>query len=288
MNEEALKARLKAIAIEKQTTFNQVWKQLLLERFLARLSSSNHQDKFVFKGGLLLASYINIGRETIDIDFMMRNLHSEEENIKTAILEIVGSPLSDDVNFRWHKFEKLTQPHMPYNGFRVSLHAQFGNMKDNIQIDIGVGDAVTPIEKNYFPFMYKGKPIFTGEITLLVYPVETIFAEKLESIISRGSANSRMKDYHDLLLMIREPNPLIDRTKLYTSLQETFANRTTALELPIFFDQSGMENLQQLWGSHTLGLGPLKKSLKMPDTINEVISEINVYLEFVKLFLVNP
>lgn len=118
MNDEALKARLKTIATDKQITFNQVWKQLLLERFLARLSSSIHQDKFVFKGGLLLASYINIGRETMDIDFMMRELRLEEDNVKKVMLELIGNNSEEDVNFKWLKIEQLTQPHMPYNGFR--------------------------------------------------------------------------------------------------------------------------------------------------------------------------
>lgn len=77
MNEEALKYRLKSIAKEKEQTFNQVWKQFLLERFLARLANSEHQEKFIFKGGLLLANYISIGRETMDIDFLLTKLNAE-------------------------------------------------------------------------------------------------------------------------------------------------------------------------------------------------------------------
>lgn len=281
MNEEGLKARLKYIAAEKNMTFNQVWKQLLLERFLARLSSSNYQEKFIFKGGLLLASYINIGRETIDIDFMLQNLRSEEDNIKNAVSEIIVVHLEEDVNFQWHKIEQLSQPHMPYPGFRISLHAQFGKMKDKIQIDIGIGDVVIPEETNYFPFMYKGQPIFTGEITLLAYPIETIFAEKLDSIVSRGALNSRMKDYHDLLLMIRESKILLNKDKLVTSIKGTFSHRNTSLDLPISFDESGMQNLQKLWASHLLGLGPYKESLKLPDRISEVINVINNELDFV-------
>lgn len=281
MNEEALKTRLKFIAAEKNMMFNQIWKQLLLERFLARLSSSNHHEKFIFKGGLLLASYINIGRETTDIDFMLRNLHSEEENIKNTVNEIIAMNIEEDINFRWHKMEALKQPHMPYPGFRVSLHAQFGKMKDGIQIDIGVGDVVIPEEKTYLPFLYKGQPMFTGEITLLAYPIETIFSEKLESIISRGALNSRMKDYHDLLLMIREMNTLLNREKLISSIKNTFSQRNTRLNLPILFDASGIENLQKLWANHLLGLGSYKESLKLPDTMSEVINLINERLDFV-------
>lgn len=275
MNEEALKARLKLVAHDKKMTFNQIWKQLLLERFLARLSSSNHQEKFIFKGGLLLATYINIGRETSDIDFLLRNLHAEEENIKIVMSEIIDGLVDEDVNFQWYKIEKLTQPHMPYNGFRISLHANFGKMKDIVQIDIGIGDVVIPEEKQFFPFMYKGTPIFVGEITLLVYPIESIFSEKLESVISRGALNSRMKDYHDLLLMARESTAILNEEKLISSIKNTFTQRLTNVDLPISFDASGLETLQKLWTNHLRGLGPFKERLQLPDTISEVIEEIN-------------
>ena len=91
MNEAALKERLKTIATAKETTLNKVWKQLLLERFLARLSESPYQDKFIFKGGLLLAQYIAINRETIDIDFLMTKIKSEMQNIEKLMKEVAAT-----------------------------------------------------------------------------------------------------------------------------------------------------------------------------------------------------
>jgi len=194
MNEAALKERLKTIATEKETTFNKVWKQLLLERFLARLSDSPHQDKFIFKGGLLLAQYIAINRETIDIDFLMTKIKSEMQNIERVIKEIAAINSEDGFFFSWFSAEELNQPHMEYTGFRVTLDVQFGKMQDKIQVDIGIGDVVTPVETTFTPFEYKGKPIFAGEISLYVYPAEAIFAEKLETIISKGVINRVMSD----------------------------------------------------------------------------------------------
>jgi hypothetical protein len=170
MNETALKERIKAVAKEKGINFNEVWKQLLLERFLARLSRSKHHEHFIFKGG-------------------------------------------------------------------------------KIQIDTGIGDAVEPVEDLFRPFEYKGKPIFEGEITLLTYPVETIFAEKLETVVSKGALNSRMKDYHDLILMIREPE-LLPKPAVKRALPATFQNRGTALKLPIAFDAAQVVALQRLWSAH--------------------------------------
>jgi hypothetical protein len=172
------------------------------------------------------------------------------------------------------KIEELNQPHMEYSGFRVTLDAQFGKMRDKIQIDIGIGDVVVPVETTFNPFEYKGKPIFAGEISLYVYPPEAIFAEKLETIISKGAINSRMKDYHDLLVMIREPN-FLNTEKLTNSIQATFNRRGTPTSLSINFDSAGIQGLQALWSNHLRGLGVFRERLSLPDQIDDAINEIN-------------
>jgi predicted nucleotidyltransferase component of viral defense system len=277
MNETALKERLKTIAAEKETTLNKIWKQLLLERFLARLSDSRYQDKFIFKGGLLLAQYIAINRETIDIDFLMTKIRSEMQNIEKIIKEVAAINSEDGFSFTWFSAEELIQSHMEYTGFRITLNAHFGKMQDKIQIDIGVGDVVVPIETTFTPFEYKGKPIFAGEISLYVYPPEAIFAEKLETIISKGVINSRMKDYHDLLVMIREPN-FLNTEKLADLIQATFKHRETPKTLTINFDSAGIQSLQTLWSSHLRGLGTFRNRLNLPDQIIDAINEINGWL----------
>lgn len=278
MNETALKERLKTIAREKETTFNEIWKQFLLERFLARLSQSRYQDKFIFKGGLLLAKYIEIGRETTDADFLIRNLKNQMPIIQAAIIDIIATSTNDKFQFQWDNIKELSQPHMAYPGFRASLKVQFGKMNDKIQIDIGVGDLVSPIKKHIDSFKYKNYPIFEDEISLLVYPLETIFAEKLETVISKGSGNSRMKDYHDLLLLSRDAKFIKDK-KLSQAITKTFQHRKTNLQIPIQFDETGIHLLQNLWNNHLTTLGSLKDKLNLPDQINVVIDEINGFLQ---------
>ena len=277
MNETALKERLKIIAQEKGITFNETWKQFLLERFLARLSRSKHQGRFIFKGGLLLAQYIIIGRETVDADFLMQRLKSEAPSIQSAMMEIISIDLGDKFQFEWDSIEELMQPHMSYPGFRITLKTYFGKMKDKIQVDIGVGDLVNPIEENIRVLQYKGKPIFGDEITLMIYPAETIFSEKLETIISKGAINSRMKDYHDLLLLSREKE-LLENNKLLAAIHTTFQHRGTNLKLPIQFDTIGIQTLQKLWVNHLRTLGSFKEQLNLPNEIMVVIQEINSYL----------
>ncbi len=281
MNAQALKERLKAIATEKKITFNEAWKQFLLERFLARLSASKHQDRFIFKGGLLLAQYLTIGRETTDVDFLARKIKLQEVELRKAIEEVVSTKTDDGFNFSWAGSEELTQPHMAYPGIRVTLDVSLENMKDKILLDIGTGDSVEEIENDYQPFLYKGNPIFAGEISLMTYPVEAIFAEKLETIISKGATNSRMKDYHDVLLILREEK-LLDFKKLKSALNETFKTRGTQLKTAIAFNKADVEALQKFWTAHIRTLKAIKESLKLHDNIQDVIDEINTGLKKLK------
>lgn len=280
MNEQALKDRLQTISKQKGIHFNDCWKKLLLERFLVRLSRSKHVDKFIFKGGFLLAYMMEIGRETMDLDFLLTNMTANEEKIVEAIQEVILTTSEDGFSFSYVGIEPLEQHHMDYSGYRISLKVEFGCMRDKIQIDVGIGDIVTPTNRDLHLFAYKGKPMFEEEISLLVYPPETIFAEKLETVLSKGTINSRMKDYHDLLLLARNPS-LIQLKTLEKAIQSTFKNRGTKFEL-IKFDAEEFKPLQRLWSAHLRGLGKIAQDLDLPQEISGSIQEINSYLSKMK------
>ncbi len=273
MNEQGLKDRLQAISKERGIHFNECWKKLLLERFLSRLSRSAYTQQFIFKGGFLLAYIMEIGRETTDLDFLLTSMNTSEDEIKEAIEEIIAIESEDGFSFSYEEIELLEQPHMDYPGYRVSLKATFGRMKDKIQIDVGIGDVVTPTTRELHLFQYRGKPMFEDEISLVAYPPETIFAEKLETVLSKGAANSRMKDYHDLLLLVREPD-MINVNRLQVSLKSTFSNRGTILEL-IDFKTDDLLPMQKLWAAHLKNLGHAAQELKLPENIQDVIIELN-------------
>lgn len=278
MNEQALKARLKHIAKEKGKSFNEVWKLLVLEPFLARLSDSEYSDKFIFKGGLLLSHYLTIGRETIDIDLLARRLNAEKSNITLIMQEICVLNLEDGFQMKFINLDDLDHQHMNYPGFQVGIAVQFGVMSDKFFVDIGVGDAVEPVLLDWPSFNYKEIPLFRNSISLEVYPVETIFAEKLETIISRGAANSRMKDYHDLLLLCRE-SALLDKSRLKDNIEQTFQNRETIFSIPIQFQSDELEQMQLLWAGHLRALGISRtQMLGLPKEINTVIKDLNQWL----------
>lgn len=273
INEQALKDRLQTVSKEKGIPFNSCWKQLLLERFLARLGRSAYADRLIFKGGFLLAYMMKIGRETVDLDFLLIRMKAEKTILEEICRKIAAVSLDDGFTFSFAGVELLSQPHMDYPGYRITLNALFAKMKDKIHIDVGVGDVVEPQHREIKLFQYRGKPFFEDAVSLLVYPVEAIFAEKLETILSKGSKNSRMKDYHDLFFLVQSKG-LIESNKLKEALSKTFKNRGTALSA-IQFDSAGLKSLQQLWTAHLHGLGDIAKDLALPKNIETVIEEIN-------------
>lgn len=287
MNEQALKERLKNIAKIEKRTFNEVWRELVLERLLVRISHSKYSDKFIFKGGLLLSHYIDIGRETKDADFLATQLNADIPNIENAFNQICSIKIDDGFSFSYSNISSLEQSHMNYPGFRLNLNLKFDEkMKDRIQVDIGVGDIVEPNVESLELYQYKGKPIFEGSVSLRVYPVETIFAEKLESIVSKGAANSRMKDYHDLLLLCRKKD-LLNLSKLKDDILKTFENRNTKLEPPLNFSEEDFTLMEQLWSGHRRGLVQIAIKLNIPEKIKDLILEVNSWIFKNELFFGN-
>jgi len=274
MDEKTLKELLHAIGKERGIQFNVCRKQFFLERFLVRLTHSPHANKFIFKGGFLLSYMMEIGRETTDLDFLLTRMKAEKKNLQRAFEEIASVPSHDGVVFSFDTIELLSQPHMEYPGYRTNLQTAFGTIKDRIQIDLGIGDVVNPQQQELQLFQHKGKSFFEETISLLVYPPETIFAEKLETVLLKSFGNTRMKDYHDLLLLIREKK-LPDRQKLSEAILKTFSHRGTRLR-SIQFPKAGINLLQKNWAKHLKDLEETSATnLHFPKEISSVIEEIN-------------
>lgn len=273
MNENALKERLKIISKEMGLTFNDCWKRLLLERFLARISNSKHKEKLIFKGGFLLSYLLDTDRETVDLDFLLTKLKAQSDGIRYVIEEIAEADLDDGFKFVWSSIEELSQPHMEYTGFRIRLSATFGNIRDAVQIDLGIGDDVKPEKQELKLFSYKGKPVFEEAISLLVYPLESVFSEKLHALMTHGKANSRMKDYHDMYIMVS--NGAVKKSELKKAIQITFGQRDRKFVAPIQFSKDELEQLQKTWNLYRAK----QKEAKLPNSIKEIVEAINGFLE---------
>jgi hypothetical protein len=197
--------------------------------------------------------------------------------LATALSKETLIELNDNFKFKYESIEILDQPHMEYDGFRVTLKMTYETLTDKVQIDIGIGDVVNPEEMDYQTFDYKGVALFSDLISIQVYPLETILAEKLETIVSKGSINSRMKDYHDALLIIRS-NDLPKGPALKKVIEPTFKNRGTALIFPLVFSKEQLDGLQTYWTAHLRKLSPQADGLNLPKNIADLIHEINTFM----------
>ncbi|WP_414838883.1 nucleotidyl transferase AbiEii/AbiGii toxin family protein [Carnobacterium sp. TMP28] len=167
-------------------------------RFLVRVSNSNYRNHIVLKGGALIASIISIDkRSTMDIDTTLVNLEMNENQISRMLKEILSVESNDNIIFRISSIETIMED-FDYPGIRVKLNAQINRMRTPLILDFSTGDVLTPSAIEYsYELMFD-----QGHISVLAYNIETLLAEKFETIISRGTANTRMRDFYDVYSIV--------------------------------------------------------------------------------------
>ncbi len=276
--EQSIKEKIKALAKEREATFAELWRNLILERFLTRLALSPYRAKFVLKGGMLLAKYIPIGRETQDLDFLIQKLSNTEKSLRTALDAICVIDAHDSFTFEVSQIKLLKHSQLPYTGAEITLTAKFGATSTVIRIDLGAGDRVEPIELPIDLIATSKGPLFESRISLHCYPKEFIFAEKLETVIFRGAGNTRMKDFHDLYSLIQLN--VLDNSLTEKAIQLVFFHRKLSLKkLPIEFGNEAFEMLEKNWKAYQRKLVEKQNSLKLPESIEDIISVLNKWLE---------
>lgn len=276
--EQAIKEKIKMLAKERETTFAELWRNLILERFLTRLASSSFKTKFALKGGTLLAKYLPLGRETQDLDFFIQQLSNTEQSLKTVLQAICDINANDSFVFEVTKIKILDHVHLAYTGAEVSLLAKFGATRTIMRMDLGFGDRVDPIEHPIDLTATSKGPLFESKISLHCYPKEFIFTEKLETVVFRGASNTRMKDFHDLYSLIHLGH--LNDSLTEKAIHLVFHHRKTSLKkLPIAFDRVAFEMLKKNWNSYRRKLKTKKSSLVVPESIEDVVLAINQWLK---------
>lgn len=198
MNDMSLKAKIRNISKDKNISAQAVLQNYLISRFLYRLSASNYKDKFVIKGGMLISSIVGITqRSTMDLDTTLRNLPLTEETIHTAFEQICENRSDDGIEFVFDTIEPIRDDD-EYGGYRVSFHAVFGKINAPMSMDVSTGDIITPgAAKHVFRDIFDSEVVFE----LWSYPIETVLAEKIETILSRGIENTRPRDFYDVYML---------------------------------------------------------------------------------------
>ena len=276
--EQSVKERLRLLAKQRDTSFAELWRNLILERFLARLSRSQYKDRFILKGGMLLARYITLGRETKDLDFLVQKLSNAKESLSANMEAICAIDLNDGFSFQKIEIDTLSHPHMSYVGAAVCLVAKFGGTKTQVNIDLGFGDIVNAIDRPISLTSTKKGPLFESHINVRCYPKEFVFAEKLETVAFRGSTNSRMKDFHDLYSLTILPDCL-NAADTETAVTLVFEHRQTSIkEIPIKFDREGLSLLQSRWIPYHRALRTRLSQTPPPRTMKELLESLNMWL----------
>ena len=228
---QSVKDKLKNISREKNVDFNSVMRFYMYDRFVERLSKSKYKDNFILKGGFYLSKLFGLdNRSTMDIDTAIRKTEFTEENLIVMINEIISIDVGDNVKFKIEKTE-LIREEDEYGGLRITINFMLENIKDKFHIDLATGDPIYPRPDNY-----KYESLIGDEIyKVWSYNLETILAEKVETILSKLETSSRMKDYYDIYLIYKFKFDTINKEKFRGSVEKTFKKRK--------FDADLMTNL---------------------------------------------
>ncbi len=226
MNKDKLTSMCHKISNKTNLSFNEVMVYYFLESILKKLSSSSYGDNFIFKGGFLLSNVVGLDtRSTVDIDFLIRDSELSKGNITNILNDVLIATSSEDISYQIRNIVPIKKNDQ-YGGFRANILCKLENVRQNVPLDIATGDVITP-----HPVDYKFKSVFSSDdIEIKAYPIETMLAEKVQTIYTRGFLNSRSKDYYDLHILHKLKKTDIDKDILKKALERTFKYRETELD----------------------------------------------------------
>ena len=273
---EQIKGAIRNISKKTGVNPNSLLQMCLFEGILEKLSKSKYSENFILKGGLLISSLIGIDmRSTMDMDTTIRGIPLNEEFITKILNEILAIEIDADIEYKLIKLSPIRQEDV-YEDFCASISCIFGKINATLNIDITTGDVITPREMNYS----YSKILEEGTIPIMTYTIETILAEKFETISSRNITTTRARDFYDLYMIYSIYKDKIDKDILRKAIERTSKYRgsfETALqykEIVELFRES--ETTKELWKKYTQN-NPYAKDVDFLDTIS-VYEEIGTVL----------
>lgn len=221
MVEEKIKLKAKELEDKYNLNYYESLQRFMFERILERISVSEYQDNFILKGGLLLAAMFGVeNRTTKDMDTTINGIDISKDKMVNVLNEILSIDLNDGVKFDIVNITDIREED-EYGGNKYHITGRVNNTKVNLEIDISTGDKVTPKELKFkYPLLFEDRSILINS-----YNIETILAEKIETVLRRGKYNSRMKDYYDIYFFLTKFKNEIDITILKDAIDNTFTKR---------------------------------------------------------------
>lgn len=220
---EQIKGRIKSVAKQNNADARTLMRIYMMERFLERLAQSEYRDNFIIKGGILVTAMIGVAhRSTMDIDTSMKNLNLSAEDALRVVNQVKDIDLDDGVSFEVKDVSNIMDE-MEYPGIRVTMNANVGRLITPLKIDISTGDVITPraIEFNYDLLLED------RSISLWSYNLETILAEKLQTVLARGILNTRMRDFYDIRMLLDTYEDKVNKAVLKDAFAATCKKRGT-------------------------------------------------------------
>ena len=245
-----LKDLIRNLSKKKAADAQILMRNYMMERFLERMSVSEYKDKFILKGGMLVAAMVGLdARATMDIDATIKGADVNVEAVEQIITNIISVPMDDGVIFRVKQILEIMDE-AEYPGVRISMETEFDGVRTPLKIDISTGDVITPREIQYsFKLMLEERTI-----DVWAYNLETVLAEKLETVISRNITNTRMRDFYDIHILLKLYGNTLDANVLGEALQATAKKRGTekymSNAVEVFDEIQNDSNMLKLWISY--------------------------------------
>lgn len=227
MNAPKLKSIISKKANGDNTISAQLYQMFFFERILDRISKSEYKYNIILKGGLLLSSIIGEDmRTTKDMDATLKSIPLEKENVLKIMTEILSINTDDNVDFQIIDIKDIREEN-EYGGFKINIVGTFERLRVNMFVELTTGDKITPKETDfYYNCIFEDK-----KIPILAYTIETVIAEKFETIISRNVTNTRLKDFYDLGILLNDETKKYNEKTLVEAIKNTFKKRNTNLDI---------------------------------------------------------
>lgn len=256
-NAMSLKAKIRNIAKAKNIPAQVILQNYMFERLLVRLAQSEYREKFVMKGGMLVAAIVGLdNRATMDLDTTLKNLPLTPAAIRAALEHICAIPCDDEVSFTVGGISPIREDDI-YGGYRVMLDARYDTILAPLSIDVSTGDVITPHAVEYsFNEIFDDSKSFR----LWAYNIETVLAEKVETILRRTVFNTRPRDFYDTYILATTQK--YDKNLFAQAMQATAAHRGTAEQIAdvagIIQDISESAALRGMWDKYRKQFGYAK------------------------------
>lgn len=250
INKNSLQARINNLSKEMNVHANVLLVSFFFDAFISRLAKSTYADKFVFKGGFYLATLLGVkNRYTADIDFLLRRETMDENRLRKIFTDIIAIDADDSISFEISDISPIRDEDA-YGGFSILLTGRLENVRQSFHVDVATGDPITPKD-----IEYSYQSLISHEtITFRAYNLETVVAEKLQTILFRGLLNSRCKDYYDIYIINQLQRNNINIPDLKKSFETTCQYRKTPFEreksLLILEEISKSDILQTRWKNY--------------------------------------